>query len=153
MGMASGLLKQVWQGFSMQTIQLVLTDANYAKKLKALLCENGNWQVAIKDTPVFHKGGVVVLDERVLLALQSPPDYPDRVVLITRNEPSILAHAWDLGIRSVVFQSDTPSTMLLAIMSAYLRLPKSAAAPGRRVLSPKTPTTLLSIDPHTPGRR
>ena len=137
----------------MLTIQLVLTDANYAKKLKTLLCENGNWQVAIKDVPVFNKGGVVVLDERVLLALDSPPDYPDRVVLITRNESSILAHAWDLGIRSVVFQTDTPSTVLLAIMSAYLRLPKTAGAPGRRVLSPKRTGPLLSIDPHPTGRR
>jgi hypothetical protein len=131
----------------MQTIQLVLSDAAYARRLKQLLSENGNWPVAIKETPSFHKGGVVVLDEKVLAALSSPPDYPDRVVLVTDNDPAILSHAWDLGIRSVVFHTDTATTVLLAIMSAYLRLPKTPQPVTRRVISPSSPSTLLNIDP------
>ena len=102
----------------MQTIQLVLSDASYARKLKQLLCDNGNWPVTIRDNPSFQKGGVVVLDEKVLAGLASSPDYPDRVVLVTHNDPEILSHAWDLGIRSVVYNTDTPGTVLLAIMSA-----------------------------------
>jgi hypothetical protein len=133
----------------MQTIQLVLSDASYAKKLKQLLADNGNWPVTIKDVPTFHKGGVVVLDDKVLGSLASPPDFPDRVVLVTRNEPEILSHAWDLGIRSVVFNTDSPSTTLLAIMSAYLRLPKAPQMHHRRVISPNTPNQLLSIDPQS----
>ena len=138
----------------MQTIQLVLSEASYAKRLKQLLSENGNWPVAIKDTPSFQKGGVVVLDEKVLAGLSSPPDYPDRVVLVTHNDAGVLSHAWDLGIRSVVFHSDTASTVLLAIMSAYLRLPKSPTASPRRVISPSSPSPLLNIDPssHRPRR-
>ena len=132
----------------MQTIQLVLSDAPYARKLKQLLTDNGNWPVTIKDVPGFNKGGVVVLDERVLASLSSPPDYPDRVVLVTKNDPEVLSHAWDLGIRSVVFDTDSASTTLLAIMSAYLRLPKPPQAPHRRVISPKAPSGLLNIDPH-----
>jgi hypothetical protein len=138
----------------MQTIQLVLSDTAYAKKLKQLLCDNGNWPVTIKEAPVFHKGGVVVLDEKVLAGLASPPDYPDRVVLVTYNEPEILSHAWDLGIRSVVFHSDNSNTVLLAVMSAYLRLPKGPQTSHRRVISPNTPSNLLNIDPNTtPPRR
>ena len=137
----------------MQTIQIVLSDASYAKRLKQLLSENGNWPVAMKDAPSFHKGGVVVLDEKVLAGLSSPPDYPDRVVLVTNNDPGILSHAWDLGIRSVVFHTDTASTVLLAIMSAYLRLPKSPPSSPRRVISPSSPTTLLNIHPTTPSSR
>lgn len=137
----------------MHTIQLVLSDASYAKRLKQLLSENGNWPVAIKESPSFQKGGVVVLDEKVLTGL-APPDYPDRVVLVTNNDPAILAHAWDLGIRSVVFHTDTASTVLLAIMSAYLRLPKSPPSHQRRVISPSSPSNLLVIDPNVrPPRR
>jgi hypothetical protein len=137
----------------MQTIQLVLSDASFARKLKQLLSENGNWPVTIKDVPSFHKGDVVVLDEKVLAALAFAPDFPDRVVLVTRNEPGILSHAWDLGIRSVVYDTDTPGTILLGIMSAWLRLPKTANQPHRRVISPTGPTQLLNIDPPSPPSR
>jgi DNA-binding NarL/FixJ family response regulator len=133
----------------MQTIQLVLSDASYAKKLKQLLCDNGNWPVTIKDGPSFQKGGVVVLDDKVLASLASAPDFPDRVVLVTHNDPEILSHAWDLGIRSVVYNTDTPSTVLLAIMSAYLRLPKLPQTAHRRVISPNAPSQLHKIAPHT----
>jgi hypothetical protein len=134
----------------MQTIQLVLSDASFARKLKQLLGDNGNWPVTIKDVPSFNKGGVVVLDDKVLAGLASPPDFPDRVVLVTHNDPEILSHAWDLGIRSVVYDTDAPGTVLLGIMSAWLRLPK---APQRRVISPNGPTQLLNVDPQTPPAR
>ena len=134
----------------MQTIQLVLSDAGFAKRLKQLLSDNGNWPVTIKDVPSFNKGGVVVLDDKVLAALASPPDFPDRVVLVTHNDPEILSHAWDLGIRSVVYETDSASTVLLGIMSAWLRLPKGPPGPHRRVISPSNATQLLSIDPQTP---
>jgi urease accessory protein UreE len=138
----------------MQTIQLVLTDHAFAKRLKQLLAENGNWPVAIKEVPSFHKGGVVVLDDTVLAGLAAPPDYPDRVVLVTRNVPELLAHAWELGIRSVVYDTDSPSTVILAVMAAYLRLPRTPEMPQRRVLSPNAPTSLLTIDPAAgPSRR
>jgi hypothetical protein len=123
----------------MQSVQLVLSDGAYARKLKQLLVENGNWAVSIKDTPSFHKYGVVVLDETILEALASAPEYPDRIVLVTNKEPDALSHAWNLGIRSVVYHTDPPSTTLLAIMAAYLRLPKSAQPYPRRPLLNGTP--------------
>jgi hypothetical protein len=130
-----------------QTIQLVLSNAVFAKKLKQLLADNGNMPISIRETPTFSKG-VIVLDDTVLGTLESPPDFPDRVVLITRNDPAILSHAWDLGIRSVVYNTDPAGTLLLAIMSAWLRLPKQpAGTPNRRVISPKGPTPLTVLDP------
>jgi hypothetical protein len=142
------------KGSIMQTIQLVLSDHAFARKLKQLLAENGNWPVVIKDAPSFHKGGVVVLDDVVFTGLVAPPDYPDRVVLVTRNEPQLLARAWEMGIRSVLYETDTPNTILLAVMAAYLRLPRSPEMPQRRVLSPSAPSGLLNIDPlpRTPKR-
>ena len=138
----------------MQTIQLVLTDHAFAKRLKQLLAENGNWPVAIKEVPSFHKGGVVVVDDKVLSALAAPPEFPDRVVLVTRNVPELLARAWELGIRSVVYDTDSPSTVIFAVMAAYLRLPRTPEMPQRRVLSPNAPSGLLTIDPaNGPSRR
>jgi hypothetical protein len=131
----------------MQTIQLVLSDHTFAKRLKQLLAENGNWPVVIKDTPSFHKGGVVVLDDTVLAGLGAPPEFPERVVLVTRNEPQLLARAWEMGIRSVLYDTDAPNTVLLAVMAAYLRLPRTPQMPQRRVLSPSAPSGLLNIDP------
>src|SRR6478672_10089147 len=130
-----------------QTIQLVLSNAVFAKKLKQLLADNGNMPISIREAPTFSKG-VIVLDDKLLASLESPPDFPDRVVLITRNDPAILSHAWDLGIRSVVYNTDSPGTLLLAIMSAWLRLPKEP--PGtlnRRGISPKAPSPLTVLDP------
>jgi hypothetical protein len=88
----------------------------------------------------------------MLSSQASPPDFPDRVVLVTHNDPEILSHAWDLGIRSVVYNTDSPSTVLLAIMSAYLRLPKLPQAPHRRVISPNSPNQLLKIAPQNHTR-
>jgi hypothetical protein len=131
----------------MQTIQLVLSDVTYARKLKQLLSASGTWSVVIREFPVFDNGGVVVLDETVLAGLSSAPPNPDRVVLVTNNDPELLSSAWDLGIRSVVYHSDSPSTVLLAIMSAFLRVPKSARQSSRRAISPRAPRGLLTIDP------
>jgi hypothetical protein len=128
----------------MQSVQLVLSDGAYAKKLKQLLAESGNWAVSIKDAPSFHKHGVVVLDEKILAAMACAPEYADRIVLITNNDPDALSHAWNLGIRSVVFHSDPPGTTLLAIMAAYLRLPKLPQSPHRRGISPNGPNPILN---------
>jgi hypothetical protein len=137
----------------MQTIQLVLTDNAFANRVKQLLAENGNWPVAIQEVPSFDRGGVVVLDDTVLAGLAAPPDFPDRVVLVTRNVPELLAHAWELGIRSVVYDTDAPSTVILAVMAAYLRLPRTPEMPQRRVLSPTAPSSLLTIDPSSSPSR
>jgi hypothetical protein len=131
----------------MQTIQLVLSDHTFAKRLKQLLAENGNWPVIIKDVPSFEKGGVVVLDGSVFAGLTAPPHYPERVVLVTHNQPELLARAWEMGIRSVLYDTDAPDTVALAVMAAYLRLPRNPQMPQRRVLSPSAPSGLLAITP------
>jgi hypothetical protein len=131
----------------MHTIQLVLSDQAFAKRLQQHLTDNGNWPVAITEVPGFGRGGVVVLDDKVLMGLAAAPDFPDRVVLIAPNDPQIQSHAWNLGIRSVVYDTDNLSTVLLAIMSAYLRLPKSPDMPKQRVISPNAPSAILQISP------
>jgi hypothetical protein len=69
--------------------------------------------------------GVIVLDTDALTRLPRPLTNPERIVLITRNDPQHLAQAWNAGIRSVVFNEDPLSTAVLAIMAAELRVPKA----------------------------
>jgi hypothetical protein len=70
---------------------------------------------------------VLVLDEDALARTALPLPYPERVVLIARKDPQHLSQAWDAGIVSVVSDDDPPSTVLLAIMAAALRVPRSKA--------------------------
>ena len=75
--------------------------------------------------------------------LPLPLAHPERVVLITRKDPQHLSRAWDAGIVSVVSVDDAPSTVLLAIMAAALRIPKAQAAPGSASgISPSRPSLL-----------
>ena len=73
---------------------------------------------------------VLVLDEVGFARLPLPLANPERVVLITRKDPQILAEAWDAGIISVVSDTDPMSTVLLAIMAAALRVAKSTTLSG-----------------------
>jgi hypothetical protein len=67
---------------------------------------------------------VLVLDEDALARTALPLPYPERVVLIARKDPQHLSQAWEAGIVSVVSDADPPSTVLLAIMAAALRVPR-----------------------------
>jgi hypothetical protein len=80
------------------------------------------------EAPDPHQEGVIVVDSDGLDRLPSPLLNPERVVLVTRNDPRHLSKAWEAGIRSVVFSEDTLNTAVLAIMAAELRVSK----PGLR---------------------
>jgi len=123
----------------MDTVQLSLRDAHYASALQDMLERNGSLQVHRVEAPDPAQGGVIVVDSEGLDCLRTASVNPERVVLITRNDPQHLAQAWNAGIRSVVFSEDPLSTAVLAIMAAELRtaktepaaaLPKPPAAAG-----------------------
>lgn len=109
---------------NMETIQLAISDRPYATALRAALLRNGPWQVSCVDKPNPDDPGVMVLDTVTLEQVARPIANPERVVLITRNDPGHLSDAWDAGILSVVFEKDPISTAMLAIMSARLRVPR-----------------------------
>jgi len=117
----------------METVQLTIRDARYAAALHELLERNGTVQVRCVEAPDPAEGGVIVVDAESLDRLPSALIDPERVVLITHNDPQHLAQAWNAGIRSVVFSEDPLSTAVLAIMAAELRAAKPeppAAAAG-----------------------
>lgn len=109
-----------------ETVQLTLSDAPYASALRELLQDGGSRDVRCVAAPDTRQEGVIVIDSDALDLLPSPLPSPDRVVLITRNDPHHLEQAWDAGIRSVVFNEDPLSTAVLAIMAAGLRASKDS---------------------------
>lgn len=108
----------------METVQVTLNDTRYASALRDLLERNGTRQVRCVEVPDPKQAGVIVVDSEGLGRLPIPLLNPERVVLITRNDPEHLAKAWNAGIRSVVFNEDPLSTAVLAIMAAELRTGK-----------------------------
>jgi len=105
---------------------LAIANGTYATTLRELLARNAGWKALIVESPNTRAEGVIVLDTRALESLPSGFPNPERVVLITQNEPQLLARAWEAGIVSVVFENDPMDTALLAIMAARLNVGKAA---------------------------
>jgi hypothetical protein len=119
----------------METIQVAIANASYATALRELLARNAGWRILSVEAPDPRIEGVIVVDCQSLDGLPSGFENPQRVVLITPNEASHLAKAWEAGIVSVVFEDDPINTAILAIMAARLRVnkaaPRSEMAPGK----------------------
>ena len=132
----------------MQTVQFALADAVYGAVLRDALVRSGPWHVTRVEDPDQSQMCVVVMDEDAFNRSLLPLSHPERVVLITRKDPQHLSRAWDAGIVSVVSVDDAPNTVLLAIMAAALRVPKSQAAPATsRGISPTPLDCPASISP------
>jgi hypothetical protein len=110
----------------MQMVQLSISDASYEASVREALTHNCAWHVECVARPDPSQRCVLVLDEAAFERLPLPLSNPERVVLITRKDPQLLAEAWEAGIVSVVTDTDPLSTVLLAIMAAALRVAKSS---------------------------
>jgi hypothetical protein len=128
----------------MQTVQLSLGDSRFAATIREALAHNCAWRLESVVVPDFSQECVVVLDEAAFARLPLPLSNPERVVLITRKDPEMMAEAWDAGIVSVVSDADPISTVLLAIMAAGLRVVKSSSA---RAISPNPNAISASVAP------
>jgi hypothetical protein len=105
-----------------RSVQLSIADAVYATALRDALVHSGPWNVTAVDRPDPVPAGVLVVDEPAFRRLPLPLANPERVVLIIRPDPQLMAQAWDAGIVSVVSSEDSPTTVLLAVMAAALRI-------------------------------
>ncbi len=133
----------------MHTVQLAIVDSAYEAALREALVHSGPWQVECVEAPHPGEMCVLVVDEESLSRMPLPLPYPERVVLITRKDPENLSHAWDMGIVSLVSANDPPSTVLLAIMAAALRLPKPQPAATLGGFSPNKSASTAPISPDT----
>jgi hypothetical protein len=104
----------------MKTIQLALSYSEFTHSLRNLLLRDGNHRVCVVDRPDLRLDGVVVMDDNSAEEI-SLPDV-ERFVVIARKGSDRLAKIWDAGVRHVVFEGDSPSTVHLAIISAELQL-------------------------------
>ena len=120
----------------MYTVQLAVGNAPYGAVLSDLLAHAESYRVTEVERPDSRQPGVLVVNERTLDLLPTPLDRPERVVLITTNEAKRLERAWQAGIRCVVFDSDPPRTMALAIMAAALRVRTPNTEPGPASITP-----------------
>jgi hypothetical protein len=131
----------------MQSVQLSITDGQYAAAVREALARSCAWHVEAVECPDLSRHCVMVLDEQAFARLPLPLSNPERVVLIARKEPQapqFLAQAWEAGIVSVVSEEDPLNTVLLAIMAAALRVEKPAT------LSEITPTSTSRSAPIAP---
>jgi hypothetical protein len=134
----------------MNSVQLALADPGYAVALREALARSGPWNVVSAERADPCQKGVLVLDEDALNRLALPLLNPERVVLVTRKDPAHLSEAWEAGIVSVVSDTDPPSTVVLAIMAAALRVPKAhAAVVNGGAISPTGPSGPASISPES----
>ena len=132
----------------MQAVQLSIANGVYAAIVREALSRSCAWHVETVDRPDPSQKCVLVLDEAAFARLPLPLSNPERVVLITRKDPQLLAQAWEAGIVSVVSADDPINTVLLAIMAAALRVAKfhNTAAPGG--ISPIVGPGPAQISPH-----
>ncbi|SPF39745.1 conserved hypothetical protein [Candidatus Sulfopaludibacter sp. SbA4] len=131
----------------MQTVQLSVADRVYAAAVREALSRSCACHVESVDRPDPGLAGVLVLDESGFARLPLPLSNPERVVLITRRDPRLLAQAWEAGIVSVVSEADPISTVLLAIMAAALRVAKSHNLPIPSGISPSHAPVVAPIPP------
>lgn len=134
----------------MQTVQLSITDAGYVAAVREALSRNCAWHVETVDSPDQEQNCVLVLDEFAFARLPLPLCNPERVVLISRPDPLLLAQAWEAGIVSVVSREDSINTVLLAIMAAALRVVKDHATADASGISPSPVSIPAPIAPHNP---
>src|SRR5215472_948385 len=108
----------------MQTVQLSIANGTYLAEVREALSRSCAWHVEAVERPDPSQHSVLVLDELAFARLPRPLSNPERVVLITRKDPQLLAQAWEAGVVSVVSEEDPLNTVLLAIMAAALRVAK-----------------------------
>jgi hypothetical protein len=105
----------------MGSIQIALSDQAKRDALRALLTRSTAVPVVCVETPDYEDACVVVLDGARFGARAGRLCHPDRVVLITRNDPASLREAWEANISSVLSEQDPLNTVVLAVLSTCLR--------------------------------
>jgi len=71
----------------MHTIQIAVTDSQYAADLARALEQAWSWQMASVESPDLEQDGVIVLDLVALNRVRVPLRHPERIVLIAHNDP------------------------------------------------------------------
>lgn len=137
----------------MQRVQLSIADGAYKEAVRETLSRSCAWHVESVDRPDLSQNCVLVLDEFAFARLPLPLSNPERIVVICRPEPQLLAQAWEAGIVSVLSKDDSLNTVLMAIMAAGLRVAKVHGGASASGNSPNTASLSASIAPQNQTSR
>jgi hypothetical protein len=113
----------------MSTVQLAIRNQGYAAALAELLRRDGSHRVVLAETPDLKVDGIIALDGDKTENLLLFEAQPERFVVITRKDAGLLARVWNAGVRHVVFEDDSPSLAMLAVIAAELRGSSSVKKP------------------------
>ncbi len=118
----------------MTTVQLAITNRDYALALESLLLPEAKYKVLIVDKPDPTIPGLVVLADS-LLAEVDPSDEDRLVVIATQQDATHLRSLWSSGHRNLVLPGDSPEVALFSILAVHMRLlAKRRRQPGFRIL-------------------
>ena len=137
----------------MSTVQLAIRNQRYAAALADLLQRDGTHKVVLADKPDLKVGGIIVLDGNVAENLVNFEAQPERFVVVTKKDAGLLARVWDAGVRHVVFEEDSPSLAMLAVIAAELRAGSAnkgaspAGGASQKRLMPQFPVPILEAHP------
>jgi hypothetical protein len=135
----------------LQTVQLSIGDGRYSAAVREAVAHSCAWRIESVERPDLSRNSVLVVDEASFERLPLPLPNPERIVLISRKEPELLAEAWDAGIVSVVSEGDSINTVLLAIMAAALRVAQIHTVPVASGISPSVGSKGESLAPYPPS--
>ena len=106
----------------MKTVQLAISDSEYAEALRNLLVRDGTHRVYLVDRPDLGLDGVIVIGANNADNLSLLGSNPDRFIVVTKEGSDNLSRIWQAGARHVVFEKDPPHTAQLAIFATELQL-------------------------------
>jgi len=114
----------------MGSIQIALSDTTKADALRMLLTRSTHVSVLCVDSPNYEEACTVVLDELRFSQEPGPLAHPERIVLITKNDPTHLREAWEAGVNSVLTEQDPMNTVVLAVLASCLRTNSTRQKPA-----------------------
>lgn len=113
----------------MGSIQIALSDTAKADALRVLLARSTHVPVLCVESPDYEEACAVVLDAPRFSAQPGPLTHPERIVLITPNDPIRLREAWEAGVNSVLTEQDPLNTVVLAVLASCLRTSSTRQKP------------------------
>lgn len=110
-------------------IQIALRNVRLAERLRELLLHTGALRIDLVEAADPCDDGVIVTDaER--LPKPSVIRKPERYVAVAPRREQALECAWNAGVKSVVYDTEPISTIVLAVMAARLNARHHGGAPA-----------------------
>jgi hypothetical protein len=101
-------------------VQIAISDPDWARQLREVLLQLGNLDVECTSQPDFSTPGVIVASPERLPSALTEARGPERVVVLAPKNHLGLPGLWNAGVRSVVYDDEPVSMVVLAVSAAQL---------------------------------